>query len=358
MNTSILPHLLKVTILLLSFVNLGYGANLYSIADGNWTSNTTWSYSDGGTSCSCTPQPSDLIIISHIVVINSNITYMNDGVNASFISIQPTGTLSFEGAGKLNLHTGSIIELDNGGKIRTDNLNDANDKISIGGTEVWRSKCTGSLVAPHCGNVDGPVSLCLDGSGNPSSTCTGFPLPSTLLTLRGSYDISQQLVKLAWTTSNANQSIYKIERSIDGKHFETIKTINKTLKSASIQQFTVSDKYPLPTIGYYRVQQRTPEGQQFSQILTIHSYPIHLVNAYPNPLKAHNTLNLSFASYQGNATINIYNLQGQQVLVKHNVNILPNQEVGLVLPSHLHKGIYIVKVQLAQQTHTLKLFIK
>ncbi len=354
------PHWLRLTILLLGLVNLSYGATLYSIlsVDNAWTSTTTWSYTNGGTSCSCTPQPGDLVIISHTIIINDNITYMDDGANASFISIQSTGTLSFEGTGKLNLHTGSIIELDTGGKIRTDNLNDANDKIRIGGTEVWRSKCTGSLVSPHCGNVDGAVSLCLDTSGDPTSTCTGLPLPSLLFSLKGNYNNDQQLVTLVWSTSNADRSVYQVERSVDGVHFETIETISSTTKPIKIQQISVADKHPLPNLGYYRIQQISSEGSHLSQVIKIQAPSAHSVTAYPNPVATQGTLNLWFDAYEGTANVFIYNLQGQPVLVQKDVAVLPRQPLGLALPSHIGKGVYMVKVLLTQQTHTFKLLVK
>ncbi|OJJ22515.1 hypothetical protein BKI52_07490 [marine bacterium AO1-C] len=346
-----------VLFIIVANAHLTQAATLYSRATGNWNLATTWSTtSSTGSSCGCVPRPGDLIIIAHTVEISSNIGDMDDGVNASFITIQSTGILSFVTAGQLNLSTGSVIELDTGGQINTDNTGNANDKINIGGTEAWRSRCNAGFTAPNCENVTGPTSICVVSSSPASgSSCPGISLPAGLLTLKGNFNPDTHFISLEWLTTEANHSVYTIMRSANGQDFEAIEVINGAASNLKVQNFTSLDKKPLDGINYYRIKQTTIEGATVSKTIAVNAQGNYTVSAYPNP--GHGDFQVTLLGYQGNASIYVYNMLGVSVLSMKNLLIEGSQPIPLSLPVGSPKGTYLVNITMGNQTQTLKLLV-
>lgn len=349
-----LSHLLRIITILLGSYTLGNTATLYSITNGNWVSTGSWSYTSGGSSCSCIPQAGDFVSIEHTITIASDIN-LNDGSNPTFIVIQAAGLLDFDGNIKLQLAIGSIIELATGGQITTDDSN-ANDRITIGNTAAWRSRCNAGYTPPNCGSVTGAASICLDADGDPSSTCTGVPLPTGFLILKGKFDPSNQWVQLQWFTAESKKSVYNVERSTDGKSFEIIKVVNGASTNIQAQQFVALDKNSPEGIIYYRIKQTTTEGKEYSKTIVIATEQNYQPTAYPNPSKGN--FQLLLPHYKGEISLSVYNMLGINVYNKKSIPIKQNEAISLNLPSDMPPGTYLMQVMLKNQTHTLKLFIE
>ncbi len=99
---------------------------LYSITDGNWNTNGTWSTTRFGGSCGCTPNRNDIVFIqsTHRVDISSdalatNLTVENGGIlrwtsGNNELYLENGGKLEVEGSGELNRNglTGANIHID------------------------------------------------------------------------------------------------------------------------------------------------------------------------------------------------------------------------------------------------------
>lgn len=79
-----------------------------------------------------------------------------------------------------------------------------------------------------------------------------------------------------------------------------------------------------------------------------------LANVYPNP--SDGLINLTIANLTEDATLNVYNMVGQQV---YSVKVLGN---GAINEQHdlsfLNKGLYILELQNKQNRYTHKLIIE
>jgi hypothetical protein len=78
-------------------------------------------------------------------------------------------------------------------------------------------------------------------------------------------------VFLEWVTkSERNNDYFSIERSEDGKIFETIKQINGAGNSTKKLHYDFTDYSPLRGTNYYRLKQTDYDGKsEYSKIITI-----------------------------------------------------------------------------------------
>jgi len=100
-------------------------------------------------------------------------------------------------------------------------------------------------------------------------------------------DIQHELVALKWTTSQEiNNESFKIQRSSDGRNFETIGSVEGRGTTYSESNYTFNDQNPKQQINYYRLKQIDFDGRfEYSEIVkVINSNSQTTFNAiYPNP---------------------------------------------------------------------------
>jgi hypothetical protein len=114
---------------------------------------------------------------------------------------------------------------------------------------------------------------------------TSTPLPVTLLDFRANFIASQ--TQLNWEISDdrdANTEYFLVERSVDGKNFQTIgkvKIVNNSNK------YTYNDK-PNVGVNYYRLKMITSGQYEYSEIVSIHAdfANSEFIKAKPNPSSA------------------------------------------------------------------------
>lgn len=86
---------------------------LYSISNGNWGSNGTWSTTGfTGSSCTCTPDAN-----SRVIVGNGNTVSINAAGNTSGITVNSGSTLRFTSNSALTMDRGGSIKVNSGGTI-------------------------------------------------------------------------------------------------------------------------------------------------------------------------------------------------------------------------------------------------
>lgn len=162
-------------------------------------------------------------------------------------------------------------------------------------------------------------------------------LPITLMDFKGR--AIQTTAVLTWTTSSEqNNKLFKIQRSTDGIHFNTIGIIDGHGTSSNQNNYEFTDAHPaLDHINYYRLIQKDIDGQSnLSKIIALH-FESSLVNMalYPNP--AHTNLLISVPANEQKLIIKIFDANGKKrySILYNNLSALINIDISRLIP-----GVY------------------
>lgn len=184
-----------------------------------------------------------------------------------------------------------------------------------------------------------------------ASTSLLNPLPIELVSFTATPN--KKVVDLFWqTATEINNDFFTIERSKDGEHFSTLKTVDGAGNSNVLINYYDQDTQPLDGISYYRLKQTDFDGNySYSTIVSVNfnSSENIVANIFPNP--AHNELTLSLNNNQ-TCTVSIYNMLGERVLQQQfNANVI---HINI---QDIAKGVYSIAISNSEKTELLK-FIK
>jgi len=161
------------------------------------------------------------------------------------------------------------------------------------------------------------------------------------------------LARLSWTTTEANDSKeFRIERSTDNIHFNTIGIVAAKGNGSQAGTYTFYDVLPQP-VNYYRLKE-VSTGKLFDYSKTVElDFPRPIVVCVaPNP--AFSFVNISVQNTTDAVKLQIINMNGKVVTER-------TMEAGVqtirVDISKLPKGIYVVKVTSNLQTATTLLLV-
>ena len=215
----------------------------------------------------------------------------------------------------------------------------------------WGSQSTGvpnALMDPGSGAYYQSTRAGNDDSYIVKMSPINCPLPVELLSFTGSCEQNKTL--LLWqTTTEINNNYFEIERSSDGKNWETIGKVKGAGNSSTIKNYELTDESPfLPPSGgggalYYRLKQVDYDGRYeyfgpaaincrrendgisiipnpSSGVFTIHSSPLFTVNS-----------------------LGIYDMLGKVLYSTTNQQQQTTNELNL---SALPSGIYILQVRI------------
>lgn len=253
-----------------------------------------------------------------------------------------TAELSIWGANRLNL---KILKVKDGVNIGSTTLNGTNSE----------------LITPTAVN-DNPAAGYVEYRGN----FTGFSQfmlvePATTLPLRllsfNAY-AQRRSIKLEWkTTAESNMRGFDIERSSNGTDFTKIGFVQASNRAGNtINNYSYNDLNVQANITYqYRLRLKEFDGtEKFSEIR-----PARINESFtqlalkPNPVK--DVLYLFITSAQSNASVSIYNQQGQKLYTEQNKMISNGQMTVDV--SKYPAGMYTVVLNTATENIVQK-FIK
>jgi len=363
-------------ILMLFFFKNTSGANKYSISNGNWTTGTTWSNTNGGTTCNCIPASSDYITITNSVTLNTNLT-SGSGISGT-IDIKSNGTLNGGStynvdikAGGTLLVAGSLILKDltffNGSIVNVsgtitvngnfDNKNNSNSVIINGSMTVYGSFTTGngSLIA-GTGSIsipNGPVSNSGTVFGiTGTNPCLTFPcvvisaLPIQLVSF---YALPlHNFVRLTWSTvSETNNNYFSIERTTDFESVQEVMHINGAGNCSFQMDYSASDTNPLDGISYYRLKQVDFDGQySYSKWLKIYFSWQKGLKIIPNPLKGNN-LNIIIPQVPTASThISIHDMTGKIIYDRNLDKDLSNECISINDAPLNSNGIFFLTLEM------------
>jgi len=185
------------------------------------------------------------------------------------------------------------------------------------------------------------------------------PLPVKLVSFKA--NAMKGDVLTSWiTATEINNAGFEVQRSLDGKTFATVGFVKGKGNSASLTNYTYTDKSAFKVAGvntlYYRLRQLDNDGKEWiSEAATVTNSENKLagVTAYPNPFNSE--LHIDIVSTENALyTVSITDLQGKTVFatthqVMQGINTL--QANGM---DELNAGIYFLRIS-GPETKILKL---
>lgn len=170
---------------------------------------------------------------------------------------------------------------------------------------------------------------------------TTSPLPIELLSFDASVNEDKNAVNIHWSTaSEINNDFFTIERSHDGKNWETLTAVDGAGQSSAQLNYEAVDHKPYSGTSYYRLQQTDFNGTtSFSNAVSVHININEKVTLYPNPAQNQITIQSNEQSLQ---YLSITSVTGQDVTTM--VSYLDKNDYAVKLDiSRLNKGVYIIK---------------
>jgi hypothetical protein len=196
--------------------------------------------------------------------------------------------------------------------------------------------------------------------GNFTGTDLSAPLPVSLVKFVATAVSGD--VQLDWTTaSEINNAGFEVERSVNGKSFESVGFVKGAGNSSSILSYTLTDTKAFATAGsnslYYRLKQVDMDGTAtYSEVINVTDEKTETISIglYPNPATDVVTVS-AIATSAGQMAITIMDLQGKRV-----ADFVKETNMGMntmtINPSSLNgAGIYFVKVTVNGESKVMKL---
>ena len=151
---------------------------------------------------------------------------------------------------------------------------------------------------------------------------------------------TDRAVVLTWkTASELNSEKFLIERSTDGKSFESIGVVASKGTTTNLSTYSYQDEQPAKGYNYYRLKQLDFNGDfEYSEIKSV-KFDLMIAAAklsiYPNPVSS--SFRLSNTE-QLAKFVEVYDFSGKQLA---KISNLANE---FSLPVQLNSGMYLVKV--------------
>jgi hypothetical protein len=171
---------------------------------------------------------------------------------------------------------------------------------------------------------------------------SGTALPVTWLSFDANY--SNKQANLAWkTATETNNSHFEVQRSADGKSWNTVGRIAGRGNSKIVSSYTFTDKSAgslnLNTI-YYRLTQVDFNGQfDYSAIKVVRPTAEPVIEAYPNPATDKINVNTEVA---GNTSIQLLSANGMPVFTEQ---FYADGKVQKVINLGTYpKGMYFIRI--------------
>ena len=137
------------------------------------------------------------------------------------------------------------------------------------------------------------------------------------------------------TVSETNNDYFTIERSGDGRNFESIGAIKGAGNSNQELSYEFVDESPLAGINYYRIKQTDFDGAySYTEIRSVRH---QTKNVIVSPNRTDGKLNVT--SELDNYNVAIYNTSGQEV--QRHLALSGDQSLSI---EALQAGVYFVKV--------------
>lgn len=207
-------------------------------------------------------------------------------------------------------------------------------------------------------------------SGNiiASDTKTGlyvlsFPPASPLPVEWGGFNAraEEHDIRLNWETiTERDNAGFEVERSTDGRQFQTIAHIPAQGNSSSPQSYSALDRLPVPGLNYYRIKQLDFDGgYAYSQIISVSFYgKENSIRLYPTVVSAGDPISISIgAANLSSVLMSVFDVAGARL---HQTAVsLSEGENSWRWPTQLGRsGIYFVRIETPTGSHTFRILVQ
>jgi hypothetical protein len=154
-------------------------------------------------------------------------------------------------------------------------------------------------------------------------------------------------VKLEWSTaSEQNNARFEIQRSSDGKTWNTIANVKGQGTTAASNAYKVYDDSPLSGLNYYVIKQYDVNGHSYqSEVKFLRMADIKsFISVSPNPSRS--GINFSMVN-RGASTVEatVTTMNGNIIHREIFNNVQPNSLIKLNLKQQPAPGVYILKLK-------------
>ncbi len=207
-------------------------------------------------------------------------------------------------------------------------------------------------VAMAPGNLSG-TTYTINGIADFNAEITGgdinnAPLPLDWLAFDVSHDRGFNFLK--WVTANEiNTSSFEVEKSYDGKVFESVSTI-PARGGAFSETYELTDKHDRSGLIYYRIKQ-IDQDQKFaySPLRSVRADINQKMRVYPTAVSDYTTV---FSDKEMEVQVSIVNTQG--AIVKQFGLMIPQGDQTISL-HNLAAGVYWIKIENAEVSETFRI---
>ena len=161
-------------------------------------------------------------------------------------------------------------------------------------------------------------------------------------------------VKLNWSTEQEiNSSHFIIERSANGRAWQSIGSIAAAGNSSNHLEYNAYDNLPLNGTGYYRIKQVDKDGRMQVSVVKTVSFDVgYTISIAPNPAKDFITVTMDRISNVA-STIQLFNALG---------NLVFTQKINLskinINTSAFARGLYFIKISNAGEVAMQKVLLQ
>jgi hypothetical protein len=176
-------------------------------------------------------------------------------------------------------------------------------------------------------------------------------LPVQLLNFTGS--CNDHNVLLQWTDAEPGNHTTMVERSVDGHNWNPLGTVSETNETTNLLSYSFTDRFPVSTAAYYRLQQADAEGRKkYGNMITVRGCGIASAGnmmLYPNPSTG--TFTWQFNGDPADIrTISIFNAIGEEVYASTGFRTVFDLSANA-------PGLYFMRVSLKTGTITSKILV-
>jgi len=185
------------------------------------------------------------------------------------------------------------------------------------------------------------------------------PLPVELIT----FEVNEagESIQIDWSTSTElNNDFFTIERSNDMTSWNEVSRVKGAGTSAEINNYHLTDLHPFEGINYYRLIQTDFDGsgKWIGTGSAVYSGTRRTMSVFPNPA-ASRQIRIRVGEKNENTTVHIriYSSMGLEILSKTVVcsGLFSN---GIHLPEDLTPGIYLIILELGNETYSQQLILQ
>ena len=146
--------------------------------------------------------------------------------------------------------------------------------------------------------------------------------------------------QLNWSTDQElNSSYFSVERSSDGRKWNSILRVNAAGNSTTVNNYRAFDNTPVNGINYYRLKQFDVDGKfEYSIVKSVSFNKVNNITIAPNPAK--NFINI-YTTKNQNIVLNIQLIDVSGKLLKSIASAANLTKINI---EGIAKGIYFIKV--------------